>query len=89
MQNFCCFRPELDVPIYNFTPHKDNVCKWKDFMEVCLQRGKERPAYKAIWYYSLTTVRSASAFMFLSFLVHILPALLVDTVLVLINKKPK
>lgn len=89
MQNSCCLRSEFDVPVYNFTHHKDNICRWKDFVEICCRRLQDRPPLKAVWYCSMCALKSATAFIFLCFLIHTLPALLVDTVLVLINKKPK
>lgn len=81
--------PALNVPIYNYTTHKDNKLKWKDFVESCAVRGKAFPAAQTVWYYTKIHVKNLYMFMFLCFLFHTIPALLVDIVLVALNKQPK
>ncbi|CAG2061637.1 unnamed protein product [Timema podura] len=76
------------IPIYNYVSSAQNPIQWHDFVDMAKNHGKDVPSSKAIWYYSFTMTKYKVLYVILSFLLHTLPALLVDTVTILCFKKP-
>nr|CAD7460311.1 unnamed protein product [Timema tahoe] len=77
------------IPIYNYVSSAQNPIQWHNFVDMAKNHGKDVPSSKAIWYYSFTMTKYKALYVILSFLLHTLPALLVDTVTILCFKKPK
>nr|CAD7571747.1 unnamed protein product [Timema californicum] len=65
------------------------IASAREFVEMAGNHGMDIPCSKAIWYYSVTMTKYKVLYIILSFLLHTLPALLVDTVTILCFKKPK
>ncbi|CAH1397942.1 unnamed protein product [Nezara viridula] len=78
----------LDIPIYNFSTDPENKITWGEYMKVCFQREKEVPLAMAIWYCTCVLVKNWFGFLLLTNILHNLPALFIDTGLLLMNKKP-
>nr|CAD7259154.1 unnamed protein product [Timema shepardi] len=77
------------IPIYNYVSSAQKPIQWQEFVEMAGNHGMDIPCSKAIWYYSVTMTKYKVLYIILSFLLHTLPALLVDTVTILCFKKPK
>jgi len=77
-----------NFPIYNYVSSVENRITWNGYMNYNEKYGLILPPTKVLWYYSLTLNRHKSVHMVYSLFLHFLPAILLDTVLVLIGKKP-
>nr|CAD7396383.1 unnamed protein product [Timema poppensis] len=77
------------IPIYNYVSSAQKPIQWQEFVDMAGSHGMDIPCSKAIWYYSVTMTKYKVLYMILAFLLHTLPALLVDTVTILCFKKPK
>lgn len=83
-----CFRYETP-PIYNYVPDQENMVSWRRYMEDGFEYGCDIPMRKSIWYPRFTIVPHMWQYHILCFLYHTLPALVMDTIMVLIGKKPR
>uniref|UniRef100_A0A146LDG8 Fatty acyl-CoA reductase n=1 Tax=Lygus hesperus TaxID=30085 RepID=A0A146LDG8_LYGHE len=81
--------PTNDIPIFNFTPSKENPQTFAEFYQRTLKVGNVMPPTQAIWYLTLTEIASPFWYIIFSFFIHTLPAFLIDAVLVILQKKPK
>ncbi|XP_014245937.1 fatty acyl-CoA reductase wat-like [Cimex lectularius] len=81
--------PTREMPVYNFVPPADNNLTWGQFMDNCLKYGQDLPPSKGVWYYSITLCKNLYVFNFLLFFLHFLPAIIIDLMLLLVNKKPQ
>lgn len=78
-----------EPPIYNFVADEKNQISWKTYCDLCVLNGVETPLMKSAWYFSLKMSSSKFVVAIFSFLYHLLPAALVDFVLLICGKKPK
>lgn len=79
---------EVDgVPIYNYISSTDNPLTWDLFMQHTSYYGDRMPVNQAVWIYCLSLVPGRWAYLFLTGLLHFLPALLVDIVCIAIGNK--
>nr|XP_024217276.1 fatty acyl-CoA reductase wat-like [Halyomorpha halys] len=78
-----------DIQIYNFSNDPSNKITWGEYVKICDQRGQEVPLAMALWYCSCILIKSSFGFFLLTSILHNLPALIVDTGLFLMNKKPR
>ncbi|OXU23344.1 hypothetical protein TSAR_015220 [Trichomalopsis sarcophagae] len=78
---------EAEPPIYNYTSTWNNHLTWGEYLDLAFKYGKKTPSIRSIWCYTVTTTTSLSLYYVLSLLLHILPALLMDTALLLTGKE--
>ncbi|KAF4530067.1 hypothetical protein B566_EDAN018300, partial [Ephemera danica] len=79
---------DSEVPIYNYVSSPQRPITWGRFMELNYKHGVNIPSVRAIWYYTLTLHRSRLVHQIYTLFLHLLPALLVDAVLVVIGRRP-
>ncbi|KAK3928853.1 Fatty acyl-CoA reductase wat [Frankliniella fusca] len=78
---------EADPAVLNFVSSPDSPITWGGFMELCA-KGVHIPSVRCIWYYDFRVVRNIHLYNVYIMLMHLLPALLVDTGCRLVGKKP-
>nr|XP_050868792.1 fatty acyl-CoA reductase wat-like isoform X2 [Vespula vulgaris] len=81
-------RSKEDFPIYNYVSN-DNPITYNRFIEMMLKYGKLIPFKKAVWYYSFTITKYRPIYLFCIFFLHLLPALIIDTIAVCVGKQPR
>ncbi|KAK9884343.1 hypothetical protein WA026_005293 [Henosepilachna vigintioctopunctata] len=79
---------EQEVPVYHYESSNDQPITWGRFMHLNSTNGVNYPTIRAIWYYSLTLQKNRYAYLFLMFFLHLVPAFLMDTVLLCIGRQP-
>ncbi|XP_066991212.2 fatty acyl-CoA reductase wat [Anabrus simplex] len=77
------------VPIYNYVSSCDQPLSWGEFMNLAMTHGMAIPTIRSIWYYSFRLTKNRLLYLVQVLFLHFLPALLVDTVIVLARGKPK
>lgn len=83
------YRNYNEPPVYNFVSSSQNPITWNDYCKYGVAHGARMPMMKSIWYWSFQMSRSRFLVSILTFFYHILPALLIDTGLVIMQRKPK
>lgn len=78
-----------EPPVYNYVASPQNPISWKDYCEYGIEHGQKMPMMKSIWYYRFHMTSSRFLISILTFLYHTLPALIIDTGLVIMQRKPK
>ncbi|KAF6206837.1 hypothetical protein GE061_018073 [Apolygus lucorum] len=81
--------PTNDIPIFNFTSSKENPQTFAEFYKRTQKVGHTMPPTQAVWYFTLTEIASPLWYMIMTFFIHTLPALIIDAVLLILQKKPK
>lgn len=76
------------VPIYNYVS-KDNSITNNKLKVLSEKYGFEFPTGKAIWYYSFRYNKHKIIHFFYVYFLHLLPALLIDTVTLCLGKQPR
>ncbi|CAK9801123.1 Fatty acyl-CoA reductase wat [Anthophora plagiata] len=76
------------VPVYNYVS-KDNPITYDQLKSLSEKYGFEFPTGKAIWYYSFRHNKHRIVHIFYVYLLHLLPALLFDTVMLCTGKQPR
>ncbi|XP_066584284.1 fatty acyl-CoA reductase wat-like [Prorops nasuta] len=82
-------RRDEDMLIYNYVSSVDAPCKWGEFRKINLFYGLQYPLTHCVWYLSLSLIKNRVSYMIAMTFLHLLPALLVDTVTVCVGQKPK
>ncbi|XP_014210801.1 fatty acyl-CoA reductase wat-like [Copidosoma floridanum] len=77
-----------EIPIYNYVA-KDNPITWDGLKELGAKYGLDIPPSRAVWYYSFRNTKSRLLHLFYVYFLHLLPALLVDTVTICLGKEPR
>lgn len=83
------YRNLSEPPVYNYVASPQNPITWNDYCKYGIEHGARMPMMKSIWYYTFSMTPSRFLVSILTFLYHILPALLIDTGLVIMQRKPK
>lgn len=83
------YRSYSEPPVFNFVASPQNPITWNDYCKYGIEHGAKMPMMKSIWYYSFHMSPSRFLVSILTFLYHIMPALLIDTGLVIMQRKPK
>ncbi|XP_053986197.1 fatty acyl-CoA reductase wat-like [Hylaeus volcanicus] len=77
-----------DVPVYNYVC-KDNPITYDQLKVKSEKHGLEFPTGKAIWYYSFRNNKHKLVHLFYVYILHLLPALLIDSVTICLGKEPR
>jgi len=75
------------LQVFNFTSGSRNPVLWQQFLDAMVKIGFNAPPSKALWYYCLFTIKSYRLHRLAVFLLHTIPALLMDLVSSLMGKK--
>lgn len=78
-----------EPPVYNYVTSERNPITWETYCNVAVKHGSRIPLEKSIWFYTLTFSTSWFMVKFLTFFYHIIPAMLMDSGLLLLGKKTK
>ncbi|XP_076178777.1 fatty acyl-CoA reductase wat [Ptiloglossa arizonensis] len=79
---------KIEVPVYNYVS-QDNPITYDQLKTKSEKHGLEFPTGKAIWYYSFRNNKHKLVHLFYVYILHLLPALLIDTVTVCLGKQPR
>lgn len=79
----------LEIPVYNFESSNDCPITWDYFMNISKAYGMSTPSIRAIWYFCFILEKNFLLYTIYTFLLHTVPAFIVDAVLVCVGKKPK
>ncbi|PNF42320.1 Fatty acyl-CoA reductase wat [Cryptotermes secundus] len=78
-----------EIPVYNYVSSVQRPLTWEQFMEKSSRHGKKVPPMRGVWCYSLTLNKHRSLHLLYTFLLHVLPAIIVDGFAALLGKRPK
>lgn len=77
-----------DIPVYNYVSN-DNPITYDELKILSEKYGLEFPTSRAMWYYSFRNNKYKIIHLIYVYLLHLLPALLVDTVMICLGKQPR
>ncbi|CAG2056328.1 unnamed protein product, partial [Timema podura] len=77
-------RKHNDIPIYNYVG--GNILSFSEAHKICSERILEIPTTKSIWFPWMRTFQSIFLYRLLAIFVHVIPAVLLDTVLRIMGK---
>ncbi|XP_068621786.1 fatty acyl-CoA reductase wat-like [Battus philenor] len=82
--------PPVDQPppVYNYVSSVEQPLTWKNFMKYNEIYGLKVPTKQAVWYYLFYITPSKFLYTLTCFLLHWIPAYIIDAIAVLIGKKP-
>ncbi|XP_015172637.1 PREDICTED: putative fatty acyl-CoA reductase CG5065 [Polistes dominula] len=80
-------RSKQDIPIYNYTSD-DNPITYKELIDKTLNYTSLTPFKNAIWYCNFSITKYRLLHLFYVYFLHLLPAFIIDTVLLCSFKKP-
>ena len=75
--------------VYNFATHPENKTNYEIYMNQCFKHGSYFPTNKSIWYHRLTLEPNLLIYEFYKIAYHVIPAILIDSIRLIIGKKPK
>lgn len=78
-----------EPPVFNYVASPQKPITWSEYCNLGIEHGQKMPMMKSIWYWRFTMTNSAFLVSILTFLYHTLPALIADTGLVIMGRKPK
>ncbi|CAI6352248.1 unnamed protein product [Macrosiphum euphorbiae] len=76
-------------PIYNVVSSSSNPLTWGEFSAFNKSHGSHAPSVKAIWPFMLRISKTKYEYTILCFLLHILPAFIIDSLAKLTGRKPQ
>uniref|UniRef100_A0A1B6D3B3 Fatty acyl-CoA reductase C-terminal domain-containing protein n=2 Tax=Clastoptera arizonana TaxID=38151 RepID=A0A1B6D3B3_9HEMI len=78
---------ENEPPVYNYVSSVEKPLTWNDFKHYIEFHGASVPTIRCMWYYCLIVTRTKLAHYVCLYLLHYLPALLIDGVIKLMRKE--
>lgn len=78
-----------DIPIYNYCISSENSITWGDFTTKTIKYGIMYPTIKAVWYLCYKNNPNKLLHWLSVLFLHYLPAICIDTLAIIIGKKPK
>lgn len=75
--------------VTNYVSSRRNPITWGDFFFWNMTFGQAFPTVHAMWYYTLTMTPSWKRYLFYSLFAHFIPAVIVDSALILTGRKPR
>ncbi|OAD54398.1 hypothetical protein WN48_07918 [Eufriesea mexicana] len=79
---------EIKVPVYNMVSSCQNPISWGDYMKKVEHYAFEVPSIKILWYYMLILNRYLLMHKICVFVLHIVPAIIVDTLAYITGHEP-
>lgn len=80
---------DFSIPVYNYVSTNRNGITWNEYLEMNAATVRNFPLKSAIWSASCTLAKTRVEFLFYSFFLHYLPALLADGFCTLVGTKPR
>ncbi|XP_047370188.1 fatty acyl-CoA reductase wat-like isoform X3 [Vespa velutina] len=77
-----------EIPIYNYTS-TDNPITFKEFKKMSTKKVELLPTNEAIWYLSFRNIKYRPIYLIFMYFLHILPAIIIDTISLCLGKKPR
>ncbi|KOX80980.1 hypothetical protein WN51_00898 [Melipona quadrifasciata] len=77
-----------DIPVYNYVS-KDNPITYDQLKVLSEKYGLQFPTSRAIWYYSFRNNKHKIIHLMYVYFLHLLPALLIDTITLCLGKEPR
>ncbi|GLG95245.1 Fatty acyl-CoA reductase [Gryllus bimaculatus] len=77
-----------EIPVYNCVSSARNPISWDKVFEISMENGFHYPSEHCIWYFCLFRNKSLLMHYILRVLLHLIPAIIVDTFLRIAGKKP-
>ncbi|KAK7794668.1 hypothetical protein R5R35_003786 [Gryllus longicercus] len=77
-----------EIPVYNCVSSARNPISWDKVFEICPENGFHYPSEHCIWYFCLFRNKSLLMHYILRVLLHLIPAIIVDTFLRIAGRKP-
>ncbi|KAH0535391.1 hypothetical protein KQX54_016117 [Cotesia glomerata] len=81
-------RRRENMLIYNYTSTVENPITWGFYIDNCLAFARDYPLKQSIWYLTMTTNQSKVINFLANIILHLLPALLADILMVCRGHKP-
>lgn len=79
----------FDIPVYTYDSGNDKPIIWNCFLSMGAEVATEIPTIRAIWWSSFTSFSNYAVYLLGMFLLHIVPAAIVDGVLLIMSKPPR
>ncbi|KAH1003292.1 hypothetical protein HUJ05_011219 [Dendroctonus ponderosae] len=79
----------LELPVYNYGSTSAQPITWGDFRTASRTFGMQYPTIKCAWYYSFHMYKHYALYYLASLLFHVIPALIVDVLLLCVGKAPR
>ncbi|KAI5725359.1 hypothetical protein M8J77_014481 [Diaphorina citri] len=76
------------IPVYNYVSSPQKPINLGEFQEYSQRYGLCWPTIRAIWYYSYLPTKSKLVYFFLDLFLHLIPGMVLDSLLVLNGQKP-
>ncbi|GJQ86873.1 hypothetical protein Trydic_g13284 [Trypoxylus dichotomus] len=80
-------KTRFDIPIFNYESSQDQPIDWRRYMELTSKYGLQLPTINALWYYSLNLIKHQPLYQLAAIMVHFVPAIILDILLMLIGKR--
>ncbi|KAI4499707.1 hypothetical protein M0802_005277 [Mischocyttarus mexicanus] len=81
-------RSEEDIPIYNYVCNENSIT-YDDMEKLTFKYGLLMPFREAYWYYNFRSTKYRLLYLFYVYLLHLLPALILDLGMLYVRKKPR
>ncbi|XP_037045453.1 fatty acyl-CoA reductase wat-like [Bradysia coprophila] len=78
-----------DIPVYNYVSSVEKPLTWGEFTDYNIKYGFEQPFSSAIWYLSFHTHKTAMMHSIYVIFLHILPAMLIDSLALCVGQRPQ
>lgn len=82
-------KEEEEIPIYNYISSVENPLTWGKFSEYNKKYGFEYPFSSAIWYICFHMHRTAAMNRFYMIFLHLIPAMIIDSLALCAGQKPR
>ncbi|KAJ8921126.1 hypothetical protein NQ315_013596 [Exocentrus adspersus] len=79
---------DKEIPVYNFVSTPQSPLTWDDFQKLSTKHCKQIPSEKCVWHSYFQMISNRFLHMVAVFLLHTIPAYIVDFIAVCIGKKP-
>ncbi|CRL00357.1 CLUMA_CG013629, isoform A [Clunio marinus] len=89
LQNVETNEKPYEIPIYNYVSSVQNPLTWGKFTDLNVKHGFKYPFSSAIWYMCFFMHKSFYMNKLYTIFLHIIPALLIDFIILCCAKKPK
>lgn len=78
-----------DIPVYNYVSSVEKPLTWGEFTDLNIKYGFEYPFSSAIWYLSFHMHKTAMMHKIYVIFLHILPAMLIDSLALCVGQRPQ
>lgn len=80
---------EMDPCVYNYVSTVEKPLTWGEYCGINVMYGKRYPLKNAIWCVKFNITKHYGLHKFYMIFLHLLPAILVDSLLVVFGKQPR